>query len=179
MKDNAVKKMICGIILGVSILFTLVEFASGVSDLKRFTNYSVSPLVAKSTRAERLADERKAEFEGLDYESEDMRIYEVHIEYENISDYTWKDVSLSVGANDGGYVKLLRKKDKLRLADAERDGQVIPAGRTGTIVCYVAAEPDTARIMIEEYGDRLDEESNRAMVNLPFETGEILVWPAE
>lgn len=179
MKDGTVKKIVCGIVLGISILFTLVGFPANVTEKKRFTGYSVSPLVAKASKAELLSDERKKEFEGLDYESEDMKIYEVHIEYENISDYTWNNINLTAGSGNGGYVKMIRRKEKQRLADAEREGQVIPAGKTGTVVCYLAAEPDTSRVMIEEYGELLDEENNRVMVNLPFETGDTAVWTAE
>lgn len=179
MRGGSVKKAICGIVMGVSILFTIVGFFFNMDDTKQFMHYRVSPLIAKSSRAERLSDERKAEFDGLDYESEDIRIYEVHIQYENVSDYTWNDVTLSIGSMDGGYVKIIYPQDEKLLGDGERRGQLIPAASQGTIVCYLAAEPDTARVMLEEYGELLDEEGNRVMVNLPLEVGEVLEWSAE
>ena len=179
MKGGSAKKVICGAVLGISVFFTAIGFFSNIDSKKDFTHYSVSPLIAKSSRAERLPDERKADFEGLDYESEDMRIYEVHIEFENVTDYTWKDVSFMVGTADGGYAKIIYPEGNGDWDDAERNGHIVPAGRRGTIVCYVAAEPDTSRVMLEEYGELLDEDGNRAMVNLPAEVGEVSEWSAE
>lgn len=179
MKGGSGIKIICGAVLGISIFFTAIGFFSNMDSKKDFMYYSVSPLVARSSRAERLPDERKADFEGLDYESEDMRIYEVHIEYENVTDYTWENISLTIGSSDGGYVKMIYPKENGDLDDIERNHQIVPAGRRGTIVCYVAAEPDISRVMMEEYGELLDEDGNRVMVNLPFEVGEAAEWPAE
>ena len=39
MKDGTVKKIVCGIVLGISILFTLVGFSANVTEQKRFTGY--------------------------------------------------------------------------------------------------------------------------------------------
>lgn len=168
----------------VLFLFVLIELVVciGSFGVKRDAlNYGIeyekSPLVLKKAVITNRDDIR----ENFDIYDEEDTLYELCLTYENIAVYSSRyNNRLDIRTGDRGYyISAVYPADITSIGRQSIYNQVIPAGKTGSIILYIAAPADAGSIQLSEEEEKLLQKGADLTLTLPAQVSERDTWTAD
>lgn len=175
-KSRILLILVLCLLLTCEITVCLAVIGAGRYSIKYKVRYDISPLQLKRVEIINREDLRE-QYRILDTQ----RLYEVCFTYENIADFTstylrFPDLETYISEDK---VFLVHPENHPEVFSEIIFNQVVPVGKTGNIVCYIAVDENEPYVVIREKDDKLAGKGETMELWLPAGQGETFSWNAE